>query len=77
MLVLKFFLHVSKEEQRQRLLARLEEPDKRWKFSMNDIAERKLWGKYMAAYEQIISDLEQRFDLANQNTLFGLCVHQR
>ena len=54
MLVLKFFLHVSKEEQRQRLLARLEEPDKRWKFSMNDIAERKLWGKYTAAYEDMI-----------------------
>jgi PPK2 family polyphosphate:nucleotide phosphotransferase len=53
-LVLKFFLHVSKEEQRQRLLARLEEPDKRWKFSMNDIAERTLWGKYMAAYEDMI-----------------------
>jgi PPK2 family polyphosphate:nucleotide phosphotransferase len=53
-LVLKFFLHVSKEEQRQRLLARLEESDKRWKFSMNDIAERRLWGKYMAAYEDMI-----------------------
>jgi PPK2 family polyphosphate:nucleotide phosphotransferase len=54
MLVLKFFLHVSKKEQRQRLLARLEEPDKRWKFSMSDIAERELWGKYMAAYEDMI-----------------------
>jgi len=53
-LVLKFFLHVSRKEQRWRLLARLEEPDKRWKFSMNDIAERKLWGKYMAAYEDMI-----------------------
>src|ERR1700736_415496 len=53
-LVLKFFLHVSKKEQRQRLLARLEEPDKRWKFSMSDIAERELWGKYMAAYEDMI-----------------------
>jgi PPK2 family polyphosphate:nucleotide phosphotransferase len=53
-LVLKFFLHISKEEQRQRLLARLEEPDKRWKFSMSDIAERKLWGKYMAAYQDMI-----------------------
>jgi PPK2 family polyphosphate:nucleotide phosphotransferase len=53
-LVLKFFLHVSKEEQRQRLLARLEEPDKRWKFSMNDITERKRWGKYMAAYQDMI-----------------------
>jgi PPK2 family polyphosphate:nucleotide phosphotransferase len=53
-LVLKFFLHVSKEEQRQRLLARLEEPEKRWKFSMNDVAERKLWGQYMAAYQDMI-----------------------
>jgi PPK2 family polyphosphate:nucleotide phosphotransferase len=53
-LVLKFFLHISKEEQRQRLLAHLEEPNKRWKFSMSDIAERRLWGKYMAAYEDLI-----------------------
>jgi PPK2 family polyphosphate:nucleotide phosphotransferase len=53
-LVLKFFLHVSKEEQRQRLLARIEEPAKRWKFSKGDIAERKLWDKYMAAYEDTI-----------------------
>jgi PPK2 family polyphosphate:nucleotide phosphotransferase len=52
--VLKFFLHVSKEEQRQRLLARIEEPAKRWKFSMQDIAERKLWDQYMGAYEDMI-----------------------
>jgi PPK2 family polyphosphate:nucleotide phosphotransferase len=52
--VLKFFLHISKEEQRKRLLARLDEPAKAWKFSMGDIAERKLWGKYMAAYEDMI-----------------------
>jgi PPK2 family polyphosphate:nucleotide phosphotransferase len=52
--VLKFFLHISREEQRQRLLARLDEPVKRWKFSMNDVAERKLWRKYMAAYEDMI-----------------------
>ena len=51
---MKFFLHVSKEEQRQRLLDRLEEPAKRWKFSVGDIAERKLWDKYMAAYEDMI-----------------------
>ncbi|HEY1363894.1 MAG TPA: polyphosphate kinase 2 family protein [Xanthobacteraceae bacterium] len=51
---LKFFLHISPEEQRQRLLARLEEPEKRWKFSLNDIAERKLWEEYMAAYEDMI-----------------------
>ena len=53
-LVLKFFLHVSKEEQRQRFLARLEEPAKRWKFEMGDVAERKLWDKYMHAYEDAI-----------------------
>ena len=52
--VVKFFLHVSQEEQRRRLLDRLEEPAKRWKFSMGDIAERKLWDKYMAAYEDMI-----------------------
>jgi PPK2 family polyphosphate:nucleotide phosphotransferase len=52
--VLKFFLHISKEEQRERLLARLDEPAKRWKFAMGDIAERKLWNKYMAAYEDLI-----------------------
>ena len=54
MLVLKFFLHISKEEQRRRFLERLDEPAKRWKFNMGDIAERKLWDKYMAAYEDMI-----------------------
>src|ERR1051325_5045188 len=53
-LILKFFLHVSKEEQRQRFLARLEEPAKRWKFDMNDVAERKLWDRNMHAYEDAI-----------------------
>jgi PPK2 family polyphosphate:nucleotide phosphotransferase len=53
-LVLKFFLHVSKEEQRRRFLDRLDEPAKRWKFSMNDINERKRWNDYMAAYEDMI-----------------------
>jgi PPK2 family polyphosphate:nucleotide phosphotransferase len=52
--VIKFFLHISKEEQRQRLLARVDEPAKRWKFSMGDIAERELWPKYMDAYEDMI-----------------------
>jgi PPK2 family polyphosphate:nucleotide phosphotransferase len=52
--VLKFFLHVSKEEQRKRLLDRIEEPAKRWKFSMGDIAERKLRDDYMGAYEDMI-----------------------
>jgi len=53
-LILKFFLHITKEEQRRRLLDRLEEPDKRWKFDMNDIAERKFWPKYMAAYQDVV-----------------------
>jgi len=53
-LVLKFFLHISKEEQRERFLARIEEPAKRWKFSMNDVSERKLWDRYMRAYEEMI-----------------------
>ena len=53
-LILKFFLHVSKEEQRQRFLARVNEPAKRWKFEMGDAAERKLWDKYMHAYEEAI-----------------------
>ena len=55
-LMLKFFLHVSKEEQRKRFLARLDEPAKRWKFEMGDVAERKLWDKYMHAYEDAIRD---------------------
>jgi PPK2 family polyphosphate:nucleotide phosphotransferase len=52
--VLKFFLNVSKEEQRRRFLDRLEEPGKNWKFSMGDVAERELWGKYQAAYQDVI-----------------------
>jgi PPK2 family polyphosphate:nucleotide phosphotransferase len=53
-LVLKFFLHISKKEQRQRFLDRLDEPAKRWKFSMNDVTERRRWDDYMAAYEDMI-----------------------
>jgi PPK2 family polyphosphate:nucleotide phosphotransferase len=56
MLVLKFFLNVSRKEQRQRFLDRIEEPAKRWKFSMGDVAERKLWPEYMAAYEDMIRE---------------------
>jgi PPK2 family polyphosphate:nucleotide phosphotransferase len=53
-IVLKFFLHISKEEQRRRFLDRLEQPAKRWKFSMNDVNERKRWDDYMAAYADMI-----------------------
>ena len=49
--ILKFFLHVSKEEQRQRFLARLDEPDKNWKFGVGDLGERAHWNDYMVAYE--------------------------
>jgi len=55
-LVLKFHLRISKEEQRKRFLARLEEPHKRWKFSKADIAERARWEDYMAAFEDMIRE---------------------
>jgi PPK2 family polyphosphate:nucleotide phosphotransferase len=55
-LVLKFHLRISKEQQRKRFLARLDEPFKRWKFSMDDIAERAHWDDYMAAYEDMIRE---------------------
>jgi PPK2 family polyphosphate:nucleotide phosphotransferase len=49
--ILKFYLHISLEEQKERLQARLDEPHKRWKFSKGDLKERKLWSQYMQAYE--------------------------
>lgn len=55
-LILKFFLNVSRAEQRKRFIERIEEPGKRWKFSMGDIADRKLWPKYMDAYEDMIRE---------------------
>lgn len=53
--ILKFYLHISKEEQKERLQARLDEPHKRWKFSKGDLAERKLWSDYMSAYEEMLN----------------------
>jgi PPK2 family polyphosphate:nucleotide phosphotransferase len=52
--ILKFFLNISKQEQRERFLSRLDEPAKTWKFSMADVSERALWGKYQAAYQEIV-----------------------
>ncbi|TCU72613.1 PPK2 family polyphosphate:nucleotide phosphotransferase [Bradyrhizobium sp. R2.2-H] len=52
--VLKFFLNVSKDEQRERFLARLDDPAKQWKFSMDDIKERALWPRYQAVYQDIV-----------------------
>jgi PPK2 family polyphosphate:nucleotide phosphotransferase len=54
MVILKFFLNVSKEEQKRRFLERLETPAKRWKFSSSDITERALWPRYMQAYDDMI-----------------------
>ena len=54
-LVLKFFLHVSKDEQKKRFLERLTDPEKHWKFAAGDLAERKLWKKYQEVYEEALS----------------------
>ena len=52
---IKFFLHLSKEEQRKRFLRRIDEPEKNWKFSLADVEERKYWDQYMKAYEACLS----------------------
>ena len=54
-LVLKFFLHLSKDEQRKRLLERLNDEDKNWKFSANDVHERRYWDRYQTTYEQMLN----------------------
>ena len=54
--VIKFFLHISKDEQRRRLESRLEDPDKHWKFSSNDLKERALWDDYQAAFEGMVNN---------------------
>lgn len=53
--VIKFFLHISKEEQRKRLLKRLDDPSKLWKFSVGDVREREYWDDYQRAYEQMLN----------------------
>jgi PPK2 family polyphosphate:nucleotide phosphotransferase len=58
--IVKFFLHLSKSEQRKRFLSRLEEPDKNWKFSRSDVEERKYWGAYRDAYEACLSATSTR-----------------
>jgi len=52
--ILKFFLHISKDEQRERLLERKTDPTKQWKFNVGDLKERELWGKYKIAYETML-----------------------
>ena len=53
--ILKFFLHLSKDEQKKRFLKRIDDPDKNWKFSADDIKERKYWKQYMTAFEECLS----------------------
>lgn len=53
--ILKFFLHISREEQKLRLQARLDDPTKRWKFNIGDLAERKLWDEYQSAYQDVLN----------------------
>jgi PPK2 family polyphosphate:nucleotide phosphotransferase len=53
--ILKFYLHIDLEEQKERLQARLDDPTKHWKFRLGDLEERKLWGEYMQAYEDVLN----------------------
>lgn len=58
--VVKFFLHLSEEEQRKRFVERIDDPDKNWKFSLADVEERKFWKQYMQAYEECMSATSTR-----------------
>jgi len=58
--IIKFFLHLSKDEQRKRFLERIDEPDKNWKFSLADVRERKYWDRYQRAYEACLSATSTR-----------------
>jgi PPK2 family polyphosphate:nucleotide phosphotransferase len=58
--IIKFYLHLSKEEQRKRFLQRIDEPNKNWKFSLADVEERKLWKQYMKAYEECLAATSTR-----------------
>jgi len=60
-IVLKFFLNISKERQRQRLLKRIETPDKYWKFSFMDLREREKWNDYMKAYEEVLNETSTKW----------------
>jgi PPK2 family polyphosphate:nucleotide phosphotransferase len=58
--IVKFYLHLSKEEQRKRFLQRIDEPEKNWKFSLADVEERKFWKQYMKAYEACLGATSTR-----------------
>jgi PPK2 family polyphosphate:nucleotide phosphotransferase len=57
--ILKFFLHIDKDEQKKRFQARLDDPEKHWKFNVGDLKERQLWDAYMHAYEDVLSRTSQ------------------
>ncbi|UCH48799.1 MAG: polyphosphate kinase 2 family protein [Betaproteobacteria bacterium] len=59
--IIKLFLHLSKEEQRKRLLARIDKPEKNWKIQLQDVEERKYWDDYMRAYEACLSSTSTRY----------------
>ena len=61
MIILKFFLHLSKEEQKNRFLERIEEEDKNWKFSLDDLKERKYWDQYQVAFEEALTNTSQDY----------------
>ena len=60
-IILKFFLHISKEEQKQRFLERIDTPEKNWKFSASDVNERKYWDKYQQAYSETILATSKKY----------------
>lgn len=84
-LVLKFFLHVSKEEQRKRLLERIDDPKKNWKFSLADMQERPLWDRYTNAYEHCLSATSTKYapwyvvpadDKKNARLIISSVIHE-
>ncbi len=58
--ILKFYLHIDPDEQKKRLIERIEDPKKQWKFNPGDLEERKLWGQYMAAFEEMLEKTSTR-----------------
>ena len=79
--ILKFFLAIDKDEQRQRFQDRVDDPTKRWKFSMGDLAERKLWTDYRAAFEEMLSETSTEWARwhvipANRNWLRDLAISE-
>lgn len=60
-IILKFFLNISREKQKQRLLKRLQDPDKSWKFSLTDLSEREKWSNYMEAYEDALNQTNTKW----------------